>query len=245
MKTTTTLMLGVALALFGALGATGALAETAPNQHLTRFTFAGRLQAAPTSGSLSILVEGGSKPALRKMLGQGVIQTFSYDSSTEFLKWSHGVPSIVPATDLAAGDWVRVNVRAVRDATLAEIEAKAPGIVGDHGASPQRPDKLQYVFRGTLAAVGSSTITVDVRAGDRRALRLLIGQPAQQSFAYDPGTIFLLWQGKVPTITSPDKLKLGDRITVRVRAARGASLAQVESTAAAHVGDREPATKAA
>ena len=238
-------MVIVALAgLVGALAATSALADIAPQkQHLTRFTFAGHLLAAPTASSLSIGVEGGSKPALKKMLGQSVNQTFSYDSSTEFLKWSNGKPTVVSAGALAAGDWVRVNVRAPRAATLAEIEAKAPGIVGDHGTNPQRPEKPLYLFRGKLTAVGSSTITVEVRGGDRRALRLLIGQPAQQSFAYDSGTIFLLWQGKVPTVISADKLRVGDKITVRVRAAKGSSLAQVESTPAAHVGDREPATK--
>jgi hypothetical protein len=35
---------------------------------------------------------------------------------------------------------------------------------------------------------------------------------------------------------------VGDRIVVRIRAAMGSSLAQVESTAANHIGDREPAT---
>ena len=97
------LMLAAALAaLVGVLGATAALAATAPQkQHLTGFTFAGHLLAAPTSNSLSIRVEGGSNAALRKMLGQSVDQTFSYNSSTEFLKWSHGVPTVVSAGDLA------------------------------------------------------------------------------------------------------------------------------------------------
>ena len=79
--------------------------------------------------------------------------------------------------------------------------------------------------------------------GDRRALRLLIGQSADQSFAYDTGTIFLLWQGKVPTVISADQLKAGDKITVRVRAKAHSSLQDVESTPAAHIGDHEPAAK--
>ena len=41
----------------------------------------------------------------------------------------------------------------------------------------------------------------------------------------------------------PSQLKAGDRITVRVRAPRAATLAQVEAIAAAHVGDHEPATR--
>jgi hypothetical protein len=45
-------------------------------------------------------------------------------------------------------------------------------------------------------------------------------------------------------VIDPTKLVLGDRIVVRIRAAAGSSLAQVASTAANHVGDREPAAKA-
>jgi hypothetical protein len=71
----------------------------------------------------------------------------------------------------------------------------------------------------------------------------MIGQSADQSFAYDSGTIFLLWQGKVPTVISPDQLKVGDRITVRIRAAAKTSLPDVEATPAAHIGDHERAAK--
>jgi hypothetical protein len=68
----------------------------------------------------------------------------------------------------------------------------------------------------------------------------MLGQSVDQAFAYDNGTIFLLWQGRVPTVIEPSQLKAGDRITVRVRAPRGSTLAQIEATAAAHVGDHEP-----
>jgi hypothetical protein len=80
-----------------------------------------------------------------------------------------------------------------------------------------------------------------VRGGNRRATRLLIGQPRSETFTVGANTIFLLWQGKVPTVISLAQLQLGDSVVVRIRANKGATLAQVESTAAAHVGDREPA----
>ena len=106
---------------------------------------------------------------------------------------------------------------------------------------PNPPSKPLYLFRGRLAAAaGPTTVTVDVRGGNRRALRLLIGQPLQQSFTYGPETILLLWQGKVPTVISPAQLTVGDRITVRIRAPWGSSLSQVESTAAVHIGEHEP-----
>ena len=206
-----------------------------------RFTFQGQLTATPSNGGVSITVQGGNKPALRAMLGQPVTQTFAYDSSTEFLKWSHGKPTIVQAGDLAAGDYVRVNVRAPRHADLTTIEHQAAGIVGDHGTQLYTPDKPLYLFRGKLTAVGSSSVTVHVTGGDHRALRLLIGSSNDQSFAFGDNTIFLLWQGKVPTVIDASKLVVGDRIVVRIRAPKGASLAQVESTPANHIGDREPA----
>src|SRR5205085_8637254 len=127
---------------------------------------------------------GGNKPALRAMLGQPVTQTFAYGSDTEFLKWSQGIPTIVQAGDLAAGDFVWVHVRAPRDSDLATIEQQQAGIVGDHGTQLFKPDKPLYLFRGKLTSVGSSSVTVHVMGGDRRALRLLIGNSSDQSFAF-------------------------------------------------------------
>ena len=95
----------------------------------------------------------------------------------------------------------------------------------------------------TLTAVGSSGVTVHVTGGDARAMRLLIGQSADQTFAFGSETIFLLWQGKVPIVIDPSKLVVGDKIIVRIRADKGSSLSQVESTPANHIGDREPAAK--
>jgi hypothetical protein len=208
-----------------------------------RFTFQGQLTATPANGGVSITVQGGNKAALRAMLGQPVTQTFKYDSTTEFLKWSKGIPTVVQAGDLAAGDYVNVNVRAARNSDLAGIEQQPAGIVGDRGTTIDRPDKPLYLFRGTLTSVGSSSVAVHVTGGDRRALRLLIGNSNDQTFAFGDTTIFLLWQGKVPTVIDASKLVVGDKIVVRIRADKGASLGTVESTPANHIGDREPAAK--
>jgi hypothetical protein len=153
------------------------------------------------------------------------------------------VPTIVQAGNLAAGDYVRVNVRAPRDATLAEIEQRPSTIVGDHGTTLATPDKPLYNFRGTLTSATSTAVTVHVTGGDRRALKLLIGQSGDQTFTVGSETIFLLWQGRVPTVIDASKLVVGDRIIVRIRAEKGSTLAQVEATAANHIGDREPAAK--
>jgi hypothetical protein len=205
------------------------------------YAFLGQLTATPSNGGVSITVQGGNRVALKAMLGQPVTQTFAFDTSTEFLKWSDGIPTVVQPGDLAAGDYVRVNVRDARDATLADIEQHAAGIVGDHGTQLFPPTQPLFLFRGTLTSVGASSVAVHVSGGNARGMRLLLGQSADESFAVGPETIFLLWQGKVPTVISASQLKVGDRIVIRVRAAKGSSLAQIASTPANHIGDREPA----
>ena len=226
-----------------ALVATGAAFAGNGGPAKMHYAFLGQLTATPANGGVSITVVGGTKAALRAMLGQPVTQTFAYGANTEFLKWANGVPTIVQAGDLAAGDYVRVNVRAARDATLAEIEAQPSGLVGDHGTTLETPDQPLYNFRGTLTSATSSAVTVHVTGGDGRAMKLLIGQSADQTFTVGGETIFLLWQGKVPTVIDSSKLVVGDKIVVRIQADKGSSLSQVEATAATHVGDREPASK--
>jgi hypothetical protein len=207
------------------------------------FRFEGQLTATPSNGGVSITVQGGNKAALQAMLGQPVTQTFAYSTSTEFLKWSKGIPTVVQPGDLAAGDYVTVNVRDKRGSSLSDIEQQAAGIVGDHGTQLFPPTMPLYLFRGTLTSVGTSTVAVHVTGGDKRALRLLIGSSADQTFTFGGDTIFLLWQGKVPTVIDASKLVVGDKIVVRIRAPKGASLGTVESTPARHIGDREPASK--
>ena len=230
------------VALCAVLLPAAASAASGSPDHGILYTYAGQLSAAPGSTSLTLGIQTGNRAALQSLLGQSDQQTFSYDASTEFLHWASGVPSVVSASALNAGDWVRVNVRAPAGSSLATIEATAPGIVGDLVSQPQPPDQPLDLVRGTLTAVGSSTVSVNVTGGNRRALRLMIGQSAAQSFSFGTDTIILLWQGRVPTVIPASQLKVGDRFVVRVRAPRGSTLAQVEATDAVHLGDREPAT---
>jgi hypothetical protein len=205
-----------------------------------RYSFLGQLTATPANGGVSITVQGGNKVALRAMLGQPVTQTFAYGDRTEFLTWSKGIPTVVQAGDLAAGDYVWVHVRAPRNAALSEIEQVQAGIVGDHGTQLFKPNKPLFLFRGKLTAVGSSSVSLRVTGGNHRALHLLIGSSSEQSFTFGDGTIFLLWQGKVPTVIDASKLTIGDRIVVRIRADKGSSLAEVTSTPANKIAEREP-----
>jgi hypothetical protein len=239
MKHRLTLTLGLAALVCFAVAAT---ASAGSGRNARLFQFRGEVvTASPTS--VQITVEGGNHAALRMMLGQSQNQTFTLGQTSEVLVWSHGIPKVGSYSDLKTSDWVQVNVRAKGAKTLTDVEANAAGIVGDHGAAPGKAGKPLFLYRGTYA--GSPTagkINVDVKGGNRLALRTLLGQSSStQTFSYDSNTIFLLWQGKVPTVIAPSDLKAGDRITVRIRAPRHSSLSDVENTPARHVGEHEPA----
>ncbi|HKD93770.1 MAG TPA: hypothetical protein VKB43_03580 [Gaiellaceae bacterium] len=237
MRVTRSIAIVLAAALVTAAGA-GATPSKAPG---IQYSFLGQLTAAPANGQLAVTVQQGNPAALRVMLGQSVDQSFSYGNNTEFLKWSKGVPHVVQASDLAVGDFVWIHIRDNRGASLAAIEAKNAGRVDDHGSQINPPSKPLYLFRGTLTGTGSDSVTLTVNGGNGRATHLLIGQPKSQTFSVDASTIFLLWQGKVPTVISLAQLKIGDPVAVRIRAGAHAPLAKVESTPAVHVGELEPA----
>ena len=205
------------------------------------YQFRGELVNA-SSTQLQLQVEGGDHAALKALIGQAQVQSFTLGPKTEVLVWSHGTPRVASIADLKQGDWVQVSVRAKPGASLAEIEANAAGVVAGHGANTPGKARPLYLFAGTVTGGQSGGhIALHVTGGNWRALKSMLGQSLDQSFSYDDGTIFLLWQGKVPTVIDASQLKAGDRITVRIRAPRSFSLAQVEAVPANHVGDHEPA----
>ena len=204
------------------------------------YQFRGELLGVSTT-SVQVQVEGGNRPALRALLGQSQDQSFMVGPTTEILIWRHGIPTVGTVSDLSVGDWMQVNVRSHWGSTLAEIESHPAGIVADHANKPKPPTLPLFLYVGTVAgAQAGGHIALHVTAGNRLALRSLLSQPVDQMFSYSDDTIFLLWQGKVPTVIDASQLKAGDRITVRVRAPRGSTLAQVEATPASHIGDHEP-----
>src|SRR5437763_10475620 len=93
----TRIVIAIVAAALCAVGAASA------NNGKVRFSFLGTVTATPSNGGVSINVQGGNRQALRAMLGAPVTQTFAYDSSTEFLKWANGIPTVVQANALAAG----------------------------------------------------------------------------------------------------------------------------------------------
>jgi hypothetical protein len=197
------------------------------------------LATSPTS--VQITVEGGNHAALKALIGQSQNQTFTTDAKTEFLGWSAGVPHVISVGDLKTGDNVQISIRSKAGSSLSEIEANAAALVGDHGDASRGAARPLYLYVGAVAGgQAGGQIGLHVTGGNWRGLRSMLGQSLDQTFSYGDGTIFLLWQGKVPTVIDPSQLKAGDRITIRVRAPRAATLAQIEAVAAAHVGDHEP-----
>ena len=204
------------------------------------YQFRGDLVSA-SSTSVQISVTGGDHDALTALIGQSQSETFTLGAKSEILVWSNGVPHVGSAADLKQGDRVTVNVRAKAGASLADLLATPAATVADRGAGTATGGKPLFLYVGTVAGgQAGGHISLHVTSGNWRGLRTMLGQSVDQTFSYDGGTIFLLWQGRVPTVIDPAQLKAGDRITVRVRASRDATLAQVEATGASHVGDHEP-----
>jgi hypothetical protein len=232
-----TIVVALAAALATLVAATAAFAGGQEGR--TLFRYVGQLQSS-TGSSVTITVQAGNRPALRSMLGQPLSQTFATDAKTVFLKWANGVPTVVPVGELSTNDYVTVNVRASHDAPLATVVATPANIVGDHGPTLVKPSQPLYLFRGTLVSTVSGKVTIQVKGGDRRALRLMIGQQAEQTFSTSGETVFLHWDHRTPSVSDPATWTPGDRIVIRVRADRGSTLEQVKATPARRVADREP-----
>jgi hypothetical protein len=226
----------LALALLTA-GTSATLAARSSGNAL--YLFNGRLLAdAGSSSTLAVDVNGGNKLALRKLIGQSDNRNFAVDGSTQFIRWTHGVPTVVTESNLLAGDRVTVRIRADRRAAIGQIESTPARQVADRGPAGRFPNKPLWLFAGTLdAPAANGHLTLHIRDGNLRALRAMLGQALDQTFSYDGHTVFVLWHGRVPTVVSPGQLHPGDRVTVRIRAPHAFSLAQVEAVAANHVGD--------
>jgi hypothetical protein len=207
------------------------------------YVFNGRMMAdAGSNPTIAVDVNGGNKPALRKLVGQSDNANFAVDAHTQYIRWTHGVPTVVPESNLLAGDHVSVRILAERRASLAQIEGTPARRVADSGPSGRFPRQSLWLFQGALdRPVGGGHLTLHISDGNLRALRAMLGQPLDQTFSYDRHTVFVMWRGGVPTAVSPGALHTGDRITVRIRAPHWFSLAQVEQVPANHVGDRQPA----
>jgi ABC-type glycerol-3-phosphate transport system substrate-binding protein len=231
------ILIAIALAAL----ACAAVAATAAGGGKGRlYQFRGTL-VSTGSTTVQISVEGGSHNALKALIGQAQSETFTVDAHTEFLGWSAGVPHVQSLADLHAGDHLTINVRAQAGASLGQIVATAARTISDRGAGQVGNPGPLYLYVGSVAGgQAGGHVSLHVTGGNWRGLITMLGQPVDQVFSYDTNTIFLLWQGNVPTVIDPSQLKAGDRITIRIRAPKGSTLQQVEAKAANHIGDHEP-----
>ena len=204
------------------------------------YSFLGQLTAVPANGQLPVTVQRANRAALRAMLGQPVAQTFAYSGKTEFLKWSHGVPSVVkPATSPPATS--SGSTSATPPAPHSPTSSRSrPASSATTAPSSTRPTSRSTCSAARSPQPAANSVTLDVRGGNHNATRLLIGQPSSETFTVDDRHHLPALAGKVPTVISLGQLKVGDTDPVRIRAKKHATLAQVEATPAVHVGDHEP-----
>src|SRR5205809_8062832 len=119
----------VALAVLAA-GASSTFA--ARNGGGALFIFNGHLMAdAGNSPTLYVDISGGNRIALKKLVGQGKSQQFAVGQSTQYIRWTNGVPTVVPESSLVARDRVSVKVRSRRQWSLAQCDGAAAGRVAD------------------------------------------------------------------------------------------------------------------
>ena len=138
------------------------------------YRYVGQVQ---NDGTLTVAVQNGNRAALRSLLDQGQVQTFASDEKTVFTKWTPGKPTPIALGDLKKNDYVTVNVRSGRNADIETITKKPAASVGDRGQTVTKPTKPLYLFRGTLVSAGAGKVTIEVKGGNRNALKLMIGQP--------------------------------------------------------------------
>ena len=139
----------------------------------------------------------------------------------------------------------RLHLQALVRETGETATLSAPGehdaITVDFAHSSSVVQSVAQLGRPSVGhATAAGKVTITVKGGNAHALKLLIGQPADQTFTTGPETVFLHWAQRIPTVIDASGLKVGDQILIRVRAARGLSLAEVEATPARRVADREP-----
>jgi hypothetical protein len=126
---------------------------------------------------------------------------------------------------------------------------------GHHHRTPhvKRFHSQLYVFSGTLAAAPGAAPTalqVTVTGGNRPALRALVGNTTTPlSFAVDSRTSYIVWtagdRANAPSSTTPDQLKAGDPVHLRILAYRGTPLATLLTTPVRMVNDFAPAQRVA
>jgi hypothetical protein len=238
----------VSAAPAAAAPATAKATHRAPRLAGQLYVFSGTVVAAPsaTSPALQVTVTGGNRPALRALVGNtSAPLSFTVDGKTAYIAWtatSRGnAPTTTTAAALKAGDPVHLRVRAAYRAPLANLLARPVRTANDYALAERVTGRL-FLFSGHAVSVDTAaqTITVDIAHGNWFALNALLGQPATETFHYDPATQFLNWSARAPHTFLPAQIKAGDPITIRTRAHFGTPLANLLTAPLWKVNDHEP-----
>jgi hypothetical protein len=115
--------------------AAGRVADRGQNGHFPHrplWLFIGGLQAPAAAGHFTLHITNGNLRALRAMLGEGLNQSFTYDSHTIFVLWQNGIPTVIQPGQMTVGDRISVRIRAPQRYTLAQVESVPANHVGDH-----------------------------------------------------------------------------------------------------------------
>lgn len=123
---------------------------------------------------------------------------------------------------------------------LAAVLATLVATTAAFAAGPKDNHLYRYVGQVKAVDVGAKTVTVTVQNGNRAALRSLLGQSQEQTFATDDKTVILRWTKGIPTKIGLGDIAVNDYVTVNVRADRKADLATITKKPAASIGDRGP-----
>ena len=102
------------------------------------WVFRGQATTAAADGHLGLRVTGGNRRALRSLLGESAVRTFTYGADTVFLRWSRGLPHVVAPPAIGLGDQVTIRLHAPRRTALAALEALPATRMAEHDRS-QRP----------------------------------------------------------------------------------------------------------
>ena len=81
---------------------------------------------------------------------------------------------------------------------------------------------INFSFNGRLLqdAGNSTSLFVDVKGGNKPALRKLLGQGHTQQFTVGANTQYIRWTHGVPQVVDESNLAADDRVTVNIRAPR-------------------------
>ena len=132
----------------------------------------------------------------------------------------------------------RSGLAALGVAAAASLVSAVPAsaATANHGRAhhPARFAGQLYIFKGTVAAPATATtgLQVSVTGGNRPALKALVGNTtAPLTFTVNGRTAYIAWsasaRGNAPAATTPEAVRVGDPVHLRIRARYGAPLARL------------------